>query len=136
MLVTMWIGFGQTVSKQYGAYDRSIYSPLQSLSTESCPSSWLNFTQTQTAAQQDFPHLPIYDISYIWFSAIACMWTFLVGAVLSLISPTDHRSIDKRFISPAFTDLFCWAPKALRKRIYKYYEEIGSEHKSNDNIGC
>jgi hypothetical protein len=131
----MWIGFGQTVAKQYGAYDRSIYGPIQPLSTDRCPPSWLNYTQTQPTAEQDFPHLPIYDISYIWFSAIACMWTFLVGAVLSLINPTDHRSLDKRFISPAFTSLFCCAPKSLRKMIEKYYAEIGSEHKPKD-IGC
>jgi len=135
LLVTMWIGFGQTVSKQYGAYDRSTYSPLQTLSTDGCPPSWLNFTQTPTAALQDFPHFPIYDISYIWFSAIACMWTFLVGAVLSLISPADHRSIDKRFISPAFTSMFFWAPKAWRKKSAQYYEEIGSQFKSVNN-GC
>ena len=127
--MTMWIGFGQTVSKQYGAYDRSLYSPIQPLSIDSCPSSWLNFTQTEPTVLQDFPHLPIYDISYIWFSAIACMWTFLVGALLSLMSPTDHRSLDKRLISPAFPGLFCWAPKHLRKRIEYYYEEIGCHHK-------
>ena len=129
----MWVGFGQTVSKQYGAYDRDLYSPIMPLSTASCPQAWLNYTQPATVEQQDFPHLAVYDISYIWFSAMACMWTLLVGSILSLPSPADHRTMDKRLISPALPGLFSWAPRKWRQRIRKYYQEIGSHLNENQN---
>ena len=125
----MWIGFGQTVSKQHGAYDRATYSPIQSLSTASCPEPWMNFTQPEPTVERSFPHLPVYDISYMWFSAIACILTFLIGAIFSLAKPMNHRSLNKDLISPAFPQMFFWAPKKLRKKIYEYFSEIGKEHK-------
>ena len=128
----MWIGFGQTVSKQYGAYDQALFSPIQPLSTASCPAAWLNYTAPQQSVEQEFPHLAIYDISYIWFSALACMMTLLVGATISLARPKDHRALDKRLISPALPGMFWWAPKSWRHKIRQYYQDIGSQHKHKD----
>jgi hypothetical protein len=61
----------------------------------------------------------------MWFSAIACMWCVVVGIIVSLIKPEDHRRVDRRLISPALTSIFaCW-PKVFRDRLKAYTDEIG-----------
>lgn len=54
-----------------------------------------------------FTHLVVYEISYMWFSAIACMFCFAVGAAISLAyKPTDPKKLNPDLISPGMC--FLW----------------------------
>jgi len=128
LIFTMWMGFGQTASQLAGTYDGETWSPKMPTSIEGCPESWLNYTMKDPKVpSESFQHLPLYEVSYMWFSAIACMWCVVVGIVVSLIKPEDHRRVDRRLISPALTSLFFFWPKAVRDRLKAYTDEIGED---------
>ena len=42
----------------------------------------------------------------MYFSAVACLWCVIVGAIISLIRPVDHKTLDPRLISPALPHMF------------------------------
>ena len=90
----MWMGFGQTVSKLTNHYDGATWSPSKPVSIENCPQSWLNnYTVPEhKEPSSDFLHLPLYEVSYMWFSAVACIWCVVVGAILSLFKPQVQSS--------------------------------------------
>ncbi len=91
----MWMGFGQTVSKLAHTYDGATWSPAKPVSIENCPESWLNYTVPEPSQPSpDFLHLSLYEVSYMWFSAIACLWCVVVGAILSLYKPqVEHLKV-------------------------------------------
>jgi len=128
LIFTSWMGFGQTVAQQAQTYDKSLWARKWNTSIENCPDSWLNNIEQKVAKEpfSPFTHLAIYDVSYMWFSAYACLWCVIVGAVVSLIKPNDHRYMDSRLISPALPKLFsCW-PRIVRQWIHRIYLEVGS----------
>ncbi len=62
-----------------------------------------------------FHHLKFYEVSYIWFSAISCMWAFVVGAVVSFLTgPQDPKKLNPKLISPGFLGLFSIWPRPVR----------------------
>ena len=80
---------------------------------------------------EPFTHLELYEVSYIWFSAIAWLWCVVVGVIVSLpvfVRDQDvHKKVDKKLITPAFTGMFGMCPKFIKRRIHRYYDEIGTE---------
>ena len=87
LIFTMWMGFGQTVSQLTKHYDGATWSPKKPVSIEGCPESWLNYTTPAAVGpSESFTHLPLYEVSYMWFSAIACIWCIVVGIIVSLLS--------------------------------------------------
>jgi len=128
LIFTMWMGFGQTVAKAAQTYDSARWSPKMPVSTENCPLAWFNYTIP--AAKEPFApftHLELYEVSYMWFSAVAWAWCVVVGILLSLIKPTNHRLLDKRLISPALPKLFFMWPKKVRNWIENIYDETGAD---------
>ena len=101
LIFTMWMGFGQTVAKQAGTYDSSRWARKFPTSMDNCPDSWLN--GTEPLAKEPFTpfthlelyevaavvpscsHLPLHQVSYMWFSAVACLWCVVVGSLVSLV---------------------------------------------------
>lgn len=133
LIFTMWMGFGQTASQLAKSYDGATWSPKMPTSIDGCPDSWLNYTVTEPRAPwENFQHLDLYEVSYMWFSAIACMWCVVVGILVSLIKPGDHRKVDRRLISPALGSLFAFWPKIIRKHIDEYISEIGLDFDESD----
>ena len=123
----MWMGFGQTVSQLSRTYDGPTWAPKKPTSIDHCPESWLNYTTPAPAPPSEtFLHLPLYEVSYMWFSAIACMWVVVVGALVSLVTgPQDPLDLDRRLISPGLPGLFsCW-PARVRLAVKDYYMKIG-----------
>ena len=76
---------------------------------------------------EGFTHLKIYEISYMWNAAISCMFTFIVGMIVSMLTkPQDPKTLNPDLISPALFKIFNGWPK----RVNKYIEslQIGSEY--------
>ena len=85
LIFTMWMGFGQTVANKAGTYEATIWNPKMPLTTENCPLEFFNTTvKTKDPPFEPFTHLELYEISYIWFSAIAWLWCIVVGIIVSL----------------------------------------------------
>merc|ERR1719322_628963 len=126
LILTMWIGFGSTVAKNFGCPTASAEKKYTTI--EGCPQDWIDAIQTpnSTANCDDFNHLPIYEVSYMWYSAIACMICIVVGIIVSFLTgPQDPKKLNPDLVSPAFKKLFAWWPKFIRDRIDAI--DIGSE---------
>ena len=37
-------------------------------------------------------------VSYIWYSTISCLTCLVVGILVSVVKPLDHRQVDPRLI--------------------------------------
>ena len=99
LIFTCWMGFGQTVARQAQTYDGSRWGRKFPTSIENCPSSWLNYTLPEPKEPfAPFLHLELYEVSYMYFSAVACLWCVVVGAIISLIRPVDHKTLDPRLV--------------------------------------
>jgi Na+/proline symporter len=135
LIFTMWFGFGQSYAVNCHTYK------VVSLPTDvsGCPAEWFNFTTTTStttttmAPDEDpntcegFTHLKIYEISYLWNAAISTMFTFVVGAAVSMFTkPQNPRTLNPDLISPALPGLFCWWPKQVREYIDSL--QIGSDY--------
>ena len=128
----MWMGFGQTVANKAGTIDHSIWNPKMNVTTENCPLEFFNTTvKMKDPPFEPFTHLELYEVSYIWFSAVAWLWCVVVGLIVSLPAffndPDVHKKVDKKLITPAFTGMFGMCPKFIKRRIHRYYDEIGTE---------
>ena len=98
------------------------------VSTENCPLAWFNYTEVaKKEPLVPFTHLELYEVSYMWFSAVAWTWCVAVGIIISLIKPVNHRRLDKRLISPALPHLFFFWPKRVRSWINNIYDDIGAD---------
>merc|ERR1711976_384706 len=56
----------------------------------------------------EFPHVPIYEVSYMWYAAIPCLWTIVVGTLVSFMSkPQDPKTFKPypKIIRDFITDL-------------------------------
>ena len=80
--MTMWIGFGQTVASNFGCPTASATPKYTTI--EGCPQEWIDEIPPPSNSTncEEFNHLPIYEVSYMWFSAIACMICIVVGIIV------------------------------------------------------
>ena len=128
----MWMGFGSTVASQAQTKD-PIWNPKMNTSIENCPYAFFNSTVPEAKAKfEPFTHLELYEVSYIWYSAIAWLWCVVVGIIISAFRPADHRKIDKRLITPALPGMFGLYPRVVRNWIKRIYNEVGSDLRTND----
>merc|ERR1719312_1718052 len=128
----MWMGFGSTVAKKAGTYDSSLWNPSMNRTTIHCPLHFFNTTVPEPSTPfEPFTHLELYEVSYIWYSAIAWAWCVIVGVLISLTKPEDHRRLDRKLISPALPKLFAIWPKFVKSWIKDLYEEIGTEYRES-----
>ena len=82
----------------------------------------------------EFPHVEIYNVSYMWFSAIPCMWCVVVGLLFSLYKPQDPKTLNPELISPGLKSLFKWWPRRVTQFIDDL--QIGSEYVSRQTSEC
>merc|ERR1719402_590238 len=127
LIFTCWMGFGQTVARQAQTYDGGRWGRKFPTSIENCPPTWTNFTTPEKPEPfAPFLHLELYEVSYMYFSAVACLWCVVVGAIISLIRPVDHKTLDPRLISPALPHMFALWPRCTKRWIDRIYREVGS----------
>jgi len=132
LIFTMWMGFGSTVASQAGTHNK-IWNPKMSTSIENCPLKFFNSTVPAAKEKfEPFTHLELYEVSYIWYSAIAWLWCLVVGIIISAFRPSDHRRIDRRLITPALPNMFGIYPRVVRDWIKRVYDEIGSDLRENE----
>ena len=84
----------------------SVSSPPQPSSTQLCPASWnvtaaSEDTAADSAAAPAPGYLGLYEVSYVWYSAIGVWLTVLTALLASLVWPEDVTRLDKRLLSPA-----------------------------------
>ena len=142
LIFVFWWGFGFIAANFNRTYDRARFSPLMPSTTDNCPASWLpqpvitNNTITAaalTSSQSSFNHLGLYDVSYMWFSPVSCLLCILVGSLISLYRPTNHKTLDGRLFSGNIRKLVEMTTPDIIKRmtnnkINNYFDEIGSEN--------
>ena len=67
LALVLWTGLGQVIARQHGTLDIARFAASMNTSTAQCPASWLANTTvtTSTAPSSSFPHLALYDLSYM-----------------------------------------------------------------------
>ena len=69
LALVLWTGLGQVVARQHGTIDTARFAASMNTSTAQCPASWLANTtmsiSTSTVPSYTFPHLALYDLSYM-----------------------------------------------------------------------
>jgi len=137
VIFTMWMGFGSTASKQAGQYNGALWNPKMPTSIEHCPPSWLNYTVPEPKpVDEDFVFFEIYAVSYMWYSAVACLWAVVVGLLISFYKPNNLRTLDPRLVTPALPALVSWWPGPAKRWVMHRIEQIGADREAdiNENI--
>ena len=78
-----------------------------------------------------FTHLPLYEISHMWYSPISCIMCFLIGIFVSIISkPQNIKILNPDLVSPVFYRAFRYFPwlSHLVGQQKNFTEDIGSEY--------
>jgi len=58
-----------------------------------------------------FDHFKIYEVSYMWFSAVPCLFCLAVGIIVSFASRAQNpKKLNPDLISPMLPKLFSWWP--------------------------
>ena len=105
VLLSSWIAGGAQVYRSQLSYT-SVTSPPYPNSTNGCPDDWLvqNLTSSSPTSGPSEPipgYLPVYELSYIWFSALGFWLTVVTSLVLSVIWRQDVSRLEPRLLSPA-----------------------------------
>ena len=110
--VTMssWVAGGAQIYRAQLSHVSSSQLPFPS-STSHCPSNWTMMTNTSspvTVSEDDWEmpgYLPIYELSYIWYSALGFWLTVLSALLVSLVWGQDSADADKRLLSPCLESI-------------------------------
>ena len=83
----LWVALGGNFSRLTGQH----VTPALAVSTQHCPTDW-DLSQPSASAGSGWeewadwwPHLAVYEISYMWYSGLACCTTVCLGAALSCL---------------------------------------------------
>ncbi|XP_067217370.1 sodium-coupled monocarboxylate transporter 1-like [Linepithema humile] len=104
LIVVLWIGLGAQVA----AVNGQIHLDSKPISIANCPC--INETTiilNQTEHSSDNEVWSIYKTSYLWYSAIGCVLTMLVGLTVSFITGAQNPAdVDQDFLSPPIAAMF------------------------------
>ena len=111
--LSSWVAGGAQVYRSQLSHT-SISSPPFPNSTALCPANWSIVTNTtsdpgtvmEPGGDTQLPgYLPIYELSYIWYSALGFWLTVLCALLVSLVRGQDSADTDKRLLSPALESI-------------------------------
>ena len=118
LVFMLWVSIGGNMSRLSG----QIFYEQKTVSISGCPAN-LNVTSSSHASDETLSwwfHLDVYEISYMWYSGVACTIVIIIGCIVSavqaLIIEKDKRgsNVDQKLLSPAVEILFaCW-PRKIR----------------------
>ena len=108
--LSSWVAGGAQVYRSQLSHASTEAPPFPS-STAHCPTNWTLITNTtdpwpELGAEDPLPgYLPIYELSYIWYSSLG-FWLTVLGALLvSLVWGQDSQDTDKRLLSPCLESI-------------------------------
>ena len=91
LLFILWVAIGGNISRVSGLYS----APQLPLSTSGCTfniSSPDTILEGSTEQETFWSHLSIYEVSYMWYSGLACLITVTLGSILSLLPTFRQQS--------------------------------------------
>jgi len=122
LIFILWVALGGNISRVEGAYS----APKLDLQVDGCPSSW-NISTTIADGEDIYdswwPHLPIYEISYMWYSGISCCWVIFMGSILSLVPgfKQEGGKPDPELLVPVDESLFCCWPTSISTALIRFW---------------
>jgi sodium-coupled monocarboxylate transporter 8/12 len=126
LLTTVWIATGGTVYKHYNPYVSRTSPPYPS-NISGCPAEWLEDYQPEITSPPSSlaGHIPLYDISYIWYTTIGAGLIVVLSLITSLFTSEDLRMLDRKLLAPVLPKLWSWMPKSLTFWIDEWWYYIG-----------
>ena len=125
---------GQNLAKNYGTYESGM--SIKNTTVDGCPSDLFNNSNIEPNPDPDldnFHHLDLYNVSYMWFAAIPCMMTITLGTIISLCyKPQDPKKLKPELISPTLPKLFGFWPKWTRVPDFFDNLQTGTEYKPDE----
>lgn len=120
-VVSFWIGIGAFIHKPF--------IPKAPVSVAGCLDYYNNITMSNITvyttnatfyslrdSEEDI--LPIYRTSYMWYSAIGCIVTVIIGLLISVITgPNKTYDVDRKLISPLYKAIYSCLPERLQKHL-------------------
>lgn len=101
LVVVLWIGLGAQIAVLNG----QIHLENKPVSTESCPC--LNNSTVLLDVESTDQVSSFYKISYLWYSAIGCILTMVIGLAVSFLTGLqDPADLDQDLLSPPIAVLF------------------------------
>ena len=133
LISTAWVATGGSVYKHHHPYI-SRTSPPNPTNISGCPPAWLENYQPSLPSQTTaLPgHIPLYDISYVWYTTLGASLVIILALLTSLFTSTDIRMLDKKLLSPVLPRLWSWLPSSLRDYIDDWWLYVGADLPSNN----
>ena len=109
----LWVSIGGNFSRLSG---KTVYE-TKITSTHGCPQDWNRTASSTMTSSNDLDwwyHLSIYDLSYMWYSGVACMIVMVVGIIVSLwtnMKKKEIQPVDPDLLASGVEKLFCCWPK-------------------------
>ncbi|KZC04500.1 PREDICTED: sodium-coupled monocarboxylate transporter 1-like [Dufourea novaeangliae] len=109
LIIVLWIGLGAQVAILNG----HLHLDSRPVSIDACPCIINTTAIIESHSTDDSDDVAsIYKISYLWYSAIGCILTVLVGVVVSYVTGfQDPADLDHDLLSPPIASLFCMQTK-------------------------
>lgn len=105
LVIVLWIGLGAQIAIMNG----QIHLQNKPLSVEGCLCINETITTAMTMPRPENADdiSPIYRTSYLWYSAIGCILTVVVGLAISLVTGLQNPAdLDQDLLSPPIAALF------------------------------
>ena len=101
ILLCVWVATGGSVYRAYLPYHSTTVPPYPT-SLAQCPAGWVANTTVIPTEQSYLPgHIPLYDLSYIWYCSIGASMTVILSLLITSITTTqDLARLDRRLLSP------------------------------------
>ncbi|KAK2148113.1 hypothetical protein LSH36_515g02003 [Paralvinella palmiformis] len=138
LVITLWIGLGGQIYKPTAHHPPISISgcPLKNISeTMSYTTIELmnstNSTEAPSTSARDMPgYLSIYEVSYLWYSAIATVIAVVVGLLASIPTGlTKPSTLNPMLIHPIVYKMFCCCPTDKREKLKC---GVGDDYKEED----
>ena len=71
--------------------------------------------------------MDIYNLSYMWYSGVACMIVMVIGMVTSLVTNHEMTPVHPNLLASGVENLFCCWPRKFKRWIAM--KEMFSSHK-------
>ncbi|CAH1395632.1 unnamed protein product [Nezara viridula] len=129
LLLVSWIGIGAQINTALGQN----LSDHKMISIDGCPCNLTNILIEEIPDELPFW---LYRISYLWYSAIGCLITFIVGAIVSILTgPTKPSHVDSELISPPVNYILDRLPNKYKEKLNISLNEKKPKSKSSSKEG-